>query len=140
MPNNDAPTSELSERECWGRLRAEAYGRLAVIGPDGPMIYPVNAIVDHGSIVFRTNEGEKLDSIRADPRVSFEVDGLEPSGATAWSVIVRGTATEVTRMHEGLDVTELGVTPWQAGAKPSFVRIEPTSISGRTFRRVLPRD
>ena len=140
MGSDNAATSDLSERECWERLRSEAYGRLAVVGPDGPLIYPITAMVDHGSVVFRTTEGNKLDAMRADPRVAFEVDGLDPAEDMAWSVVMTGTAHEVTRMHEGLDVTELGVTPWQAGSKPTFIRIAPGSISGRTFRRIEPAD
>ena len=127
--------AELNERECWDHLRYEAYGRLAVIGPDGPVIYPINAIVDHGTVVFRTGEGGKLDAIRADPRVAFEVDGWDLADDVAWSVVVTGDAREVVRMHESAAVTELGVTPWQAGPKPTYVRIEPSSITGRTFRR-----
>ncbi len=132
-------TTEMTERECWERLRSEAYGRLAVVGEDGPMVYPINALVDHGSIVFRTSEGAKLTALRSEPRVAFEVDGWEPDNGMAWSVIVAGEAREVVGMHEGLDVTELGVTPWQAGPKPTYVRVVPTSISGRTFRRTDPR-
>jgi len=138
MGSDSAGTADLTERECWARLRAEAYGRLAVIGVDGPMVYPINAIVDHGSIVFRTTEGKKLDAMRADPRVAFEVDGWDPADDLAWSVIVAGQAREVVRMHEGLDVTELGVTPWQAGSKPTFIRITPTAITGRVFQRIPP--
>ncbi len=127
--------AELTERECWERLRNEAYGRLAVVGADGPVIYPINAIVDHGSIVFRTAAGGKLAAIRADPRVAFEVDGWDTVADVAWSVLVLGTAREVVRMRESADVTQLGVTPWQAGPKPTYVRLEPSSITGRTFRR-----
>lgn len=127
--------AELTDRECWERLRNEAYGRLAVVGSDGPVIYPINAIVDHGSIVFRTAAGGKLAAIRADPRVAFEVDGWDAADDVAWSVLVRGTAREVVRMRESADVTQLGVTPWQAGPKPTYVRIEPSSITGRMFRR-----
>ncbi len=131
--------AELTERECWERLRNEAYGRLAVIGAEGsPLIYPINAVVDHGSIVFRTAEGTKLDAIRADERVAFEVDGWDTSDELAWSVMVVGLAREVVRMQEGLNATELGVTPWQAGPKPTYVRIDPSSITGRTFRRSDP--
>lgn len=127
--------AELSERECWDHLRNEAYGRLAVIGPDGPVIYPINAIMDHGTVVFRTAEGGKLDAIRADPRVAFEVDGWDLDDDVAWSVLVAGIAREVVRMHESAAVTELDVTPWQAGPKPTYVRIDPSSVTGRTFRR-----
>lgn len=126
---------ELTERECWEHLRNEAYGRLAVIGPEGPVIYPINSIVDHGSIVFRTAAGGKLAAIRADPRVAFEVDGWDTSDDLAWSVLVTGLAKEVVRPLESAAVTELGVTPWQAGPKPIYIRIHPSSITGRTFRR-----
>lgn len=131
-PSDEA---ELTERECWERLRNEAYGRLAVVGADGPVIYPINAVVDHGSIVFRTAAGGKLAAIRADPRVAFEVDGWDTTDDVAWSVLVLGTAREVVRMRESADVTQLGVTPWQAGPKPTYVRLEPSSITGRMFRR-----
>jgi uncharacterized protein len=132
-----SPTNEaaLTERECWEHLRTEAYGRLAVIGADGPVIYPINAVVDHGSVVFRTASGGKLAAIRADPRVAFEVDGWNRDDDVAWSVLVTGIAHEVLRMQEGAHVAELGVTPWQAGPKPTYVRIDPSSITGRTFRR-----
>lgn len=135
MGNATPGESELTERECWERLRNEAYGRLAVIGPDGPLIYPINAIVDHGSVVFRTAEGNKLEAMRADSRVAFEVDGWDRSDDVAWSVLVVGLAHEVVRMQEGAYVTELGVTPWQAGPKPSYVRITPSTVTGRRFRR-----
>jgi nitroimidazol reductase NimA-like FMN-containing flavoprotein (pyridoxamine 5'-phosphate oxidase superfamily) len=125
----------LSERECWERMRGEAYGRLAVVQEDGPAIYPINVIVDHATIVFRTTEGTKLDAMRADPRVAFEVDGWDPEGGLAWSVAITGNAREIVGMHEGLSASELGVTPWQSGPKPIFVRITPRTTSGRKFLR-----
>lgn len=127
--------TQLSERECWEHLRNEAYGRLAVVGEDGPVIFPINAIVDHGSVVFRTAAGAKLTAMRADPRVAFEVDGWNTTDGVAWSVLVTGLAREVVGMLEGADVTELGVTPWQSGPKPTYIRIVTASITGRTFRR-----
>ena len=127
--------TELTERECWDHLRNEAYGRLAVISESGPVIYPINAIVDHGSVVFRTAPGGKLSAMRADPRVAFEVDGWDTVDDVAWSVLVTGNAHEVVRMHESAAVAELGVTPWQSGPKPTYIRIVPSLITGRTFRR-----
>ncbi len=132
---SDTSDVELTERECWERLRNEAYGRLAVIGPDGPVMYPINSVVDHGTIVFRTAAGGKLEAIRADPRVAFEVDGWDVAHDLAWSVLVTGRAHEVVRPLESAAVTELGVTPWQAGPKPTYIRIDPASITGRRFQR-----
>lgn len=138
----DAETNEasceLTERECWEHLRAEAYGRLAVVDDDGPVIYPINVLVDHGTLVFRTTEGAKLDALRDDDRVSFEVDGFDADTSCAWSVVIRGRGREITSPHESADVTELGVTPWQSGPKPTFVRISPRVVTGRTFVRHPP--
>lgn len=128
--------SVLSVRECWELLRAEEYGRLAVTCQDGPDVYPINAFIDHATLVFRTAEGTKLDAIRADHRVAFEVDGYDPRRRTAWSVVIRGVAHEVSDRHEAVETVELGVTPWQHGPKPAFVRITPTSVTGRRFERV----
>lgn len=125
----------LELNDCWALLRNEAYGRLAVIGEDGPDIFPINARVDHGTVVFRTATGSKLSAIHEEPRVAFEVDGYDDVRGTAWSVVIRGTANEVTDQYEGLEVVELGVTPWQRGLKPVFVRIVPTTVSGRRFER-----
>lgn len=126
---------ELSRRECWELIRGEQYGRLAVVGADGPEIFPVNVVVDHATIVFRTAEGAKVDAIRADPRTTFEVDGTDVGGQV-WSVVVKGTASEIEGGAEGIAATELGVTPWQEGPKPIFVRVVPTTVTGRRFDRV----
>jgi len=139
MADPGGPTADdsvLSVRECWALLRAEEYGRLAVNCEDGPDVYPINAFIDHATLVFRTAEGTKLDAIRADDRVAFEVDGYDSRRRTAWSVVIRGVADEVTDRHEAVEAVELGVTPWQRGPKPAFVRITPTSVAGRRFERV----
>lgn len=132
-PLTEPSVEELPIRECWELLRNEPYGRLAVVTDDGPAIYPINTTVDGGRIYFRTASGSKLTAIAADPRVVYEVDGHDES--TAWSVIVRGTAGLVTQAHEGTEVVELGLTPWQLGPKPEFVRIDPTLVTGRRFER-----
>jgi nitroimidazol reductase NimA-like FMN-containing flavoprotein (pyridoxamine 5'-phosphate oxidase superfamily) len=133
LPGDD---SALSVRECWELLRGEEYGRLAVTAADGPDVYPINAFVDHATLVFRTAEGAKLDAIRSDHRIAFEVDGYDADRHTAWSVVIRGTADEVTERLESVDAVELGVTPWQHGPKPAFIRLTPHSVTGRRFRRV----
>lgn len=51
-------------------------GRLATVDEDGfPVIKPVNFVYSGGKILFHSaREGEKLDDIRRDPRVGFEVE------------------------------------------------------------------
>jgi uncharacterized protein len=123
---------ELTETQSWALLRKAVVGRLAVIFEDRPEIFPVNHLVDHGSVVFRTAAGTKL--MGAVGRwVSFEVDGYDLETASAWSVVVKGTAEEVARLYDVLDVFELPLFPWHTAPKPHFIRIEPDSITGRRF-------
>jgi nitroimidazol reductase NimA-like FMN-containing flavoprotein (pyridoxamine 5'-phosphate oxidase superfamily) len=57
-------------------LERSRIGRLATTGADGyPYITPVNYVYLNGSIYFHcARTGEKLDNIRRDPRVCFQVD------------------------------------------------------------------
>lgn len=128
------PNIELNASQSWGLLRGAVVGRLAVISPDHtqPDIFPINYIVDRGSIVFRTSEGSKLAAAR-DSSVAFEADGYNPFTGEAWSVVVKGTAREVKKLHEVFDALNLPLFPWHATPKPRILRIEPDLITGRRF-------
>jgi uncharacterized protein len=123
---------ELSATESWSLLRQAVVGRLAVIVDDRPDIFPVNHLVDHGSVVFRTAAGTKFTGA-VGHRVAFEVDGYDLEKANAWSVVVKGNAQEVNRLYDVLDVVGLPLFPWHSAPKPHFIRIEPDTISGRRF-------
>jgi nitroimidazol reductase NimA-like FMN-containing flavoprotein (pyridoxamine 5'-phosphate oxidase superfamily) len=119
---------------CWSLLRTAEVGRLAVSIADQPDIFPINFVEDHGTIVFRTAEGTKLAAAVLGRGVAFEVDGFDREGGEAWSVVVKGKATELQRMIEIFEATELPLFPWLTSPKPRFVRIVPDSITGRSFR------
>jgi uncharacterized protein len=123
---------ELSTAESWTLLREAVVGRLAVIVDDRPDIFPVNHLVDHGSLVFRTAAGTKLAGA-AGHWVAFEVDGYDVSTASAWSVVMKGEAQHVNRLYDVLEVVELPLFPWHSAPKPCFIRIEPDSITGRRY-------
>jgi uncharacterized protein len=126
----------LEPDECWALLRSAEVGRLAVSNMDRPDIFPVNYVVDHGSVVFRTAEGTKLAAAVLGPAVAFEIDGYDAQAGDAWSVVLKGRASEVQRMYEVFEVTELPLFPWQTSPKPRFVRIEPESVTGRRFHAI----
>ena len=133
MTNDELNTGvELSTTESWTLLREAVVGRLAVIVDDRPDIFPVNHLVDHGSVVFRTAAGSKLAGA-AGHFVAFEVDGYDRLTASAWSVVMKGEAQEVNRLYDVLEVIELPLFPWHTAPKPHFIRIEPDSITGRRF-------
>ena len=123
---------ELSETESWTLLREAVVGRLAVVVDDRPDIFPVNHLVDLGSVLFRSGEGTKLTAAIGNP-VAFEVDGYDLETSSAWSVVVKGRATRVNRLDDVLSVISLPPFAWHSAPKPHFVRIEPDSITGRRF-------
>ena len=128
--------SHLPERECWELLRNCEVARLAVSVNDVPDIFPINFVIDHGTILFRTAEGTKLSATLANPEVAFEADGLDVELQNAWSVVVKGRAQEVTHLHELIDSMDLPLFPWHGAPKSTFIRITPETISGRSFHKV----
>jgi uncharacterized protein len=126
-------TGALDESACWALLRTASVGRLAIVVNHRPEIFPLNFVVDHATVVFRTAGGTKFDWA-AGKDVAFEVDGYDADSGEAWSVVVKGLAREIKQMYEALDALELPLYPWHASSKPHIVRIEPDQITGRRFR------
>ncbi|MDQ1643153.1 MAG: uncharacterized protein QOJ90_2504 [Actinomycetota bacterium] len=123
----------LQEHACWTLLRSVEVARLAVVVDAQPDIFPINFVVDHGSIVFRTDGGSKLSAASSSP-VAFEVDGYDKETNEAWSVVIKGRGEEIKQLHERIESMDLPLFPWNAGPKSYFVRIVPETISGRRFQ------
>jgi hypothetical protein len=128
----DTGAEVLGNSDCWTLLRTVEVGRLAVLVDGAPDIFPVNFVVDHGSLVFRTSPGTKLDAALQDAPVAFEVDGID-ADSRAWSVVLRGVAAERRGLDEALEAGSLPLFPWHGDAKPRFLRITPRTVSGRRF-------
>ena len=126
-------TMEILDREECIRLmegHPAGVGRVALAGPR-PVIFPVNYAIDNGNIVFRTDAGTKFHAAVHKAFVAFEVDWVEPTWQTGWSVVVRGQAHLVTDPDELQRVRRLPLLPWAEGDKENFVSIETKLISGR---------
>jgi uncharacterized protein len=122
---------ELTKRECFELLTREHLGRIALTDPWGPIVLPVNFVLDHHTVVFRTGEGTKLDAASVCPRVAFEVDGTHAPTRTGWSVVIRGEAVEVTDAAELARLRELPLRPWAPCAGHRYVRVLPAALTGR---------
>jgi nitroimidazol reductase NimA-like FMN-containing flavoprotein (pyridoxamine 5'-phosphate oxidase superfamily) len=122
---------QLTAEQCWDLLAGVPVGRLAVLVDSLPEVYPVNFAVDGRSIVFRTDEGNKLRGLGRSPSVCFEADELDVEAKSGWSVLVKGTAREITDSEERRRAEALSLEFWARGAKSRWVRIEPFAISGR---------
>ncbi len=127
----DPTTVDLDEHQCWELLRSQEVGRLAVAITNHPDIFPVNYVVDHATVVFRTAEGTKLAAAVLGESVAFEIDG--EADCAAWSVVIKGRAIEIERMYELFDAVELPLYPWHAAPKHRYVRILPEIVTGRRF-------
>ena len=133
MTNDRSTVDELSESACWTLLRTASVGRLAVWVQDHPDIFPINYAVDHGTVVFRSGTGTKVSAALSDSPVALEADGYDEETTEAWSVVVKGNVEEISRGQDLLDTIDLPLFPWQAGDKSRFIRIIPTTTSGRRF-------
>ena len=134
-PGRQARWRELTRSECFELLSREHLGRVAVVDDQGPIVFPVNFVLDRHMVVFRTDEGTKLDAAARGGRVAFEVDGTDAAAHTGWSVLVRGEAVEVTDPAELARLRRLRLSPWAPGAKNRYVRNLPAALTGRRILR-----
>jgi nitroimidazol reductase NimA-like FMN-containing flavoprotein (pyridoxamine 5'-phosphate oxidase superfamily) len=135
---NDTPTPEnpvihLSDEEAWSFLESQEVGRLAVHAGGVLDIYPITYVVDNRTLVFLTSPGTKLVELTVNDQVAFEIDYYDDH--IAKSVIVHGVAQRLETMAE-IDAAEaLPLTSLIPTTRTRYVRITPSSVSGRLFFR-----
>jgi len=122
--------TELGEAEFWALLVSGSVGRVGFRDDDGPVVLPVNYVVDGETVLFATASYGRMARYLRDEPVAFEVDAAEPQTHSGWSVLVRGNASFVD--YEDLPEDAAGrPAPWPRGARTLFVRVTPTSVTGR---------
>jgi nitroimidazol reductase NimA-like FMN-containing flavoprotein (pyridoxamine 5'-phosphate oxidase superfamily) len=116
-------------------LASSIVGRIACnAAGERPYLVPLAYAYDGESIYAASGPGRKLDLMRADPRVSFEVDRVQQSD-TWQSVVVEGEFEEVSDADEiqlavGLLERATGV-PVVMGEHSIVFRLRLTAKSGR---------
>ncbi len=139
QPPEQRPVLEtLSEAECRDYLGTGGVGRFLFSQTRGPVAVPVNFRMLHGDVVFRTRPGTGQDAGAAQQHVSFEVDHLDETLGEGWSVLLSGHAHVVTDPGELAEVKALGVQPWAAGSRGTYIRLTPAVITGRRIRATGP--
>ncbi len=125
-----------------GILNSCHVGRLGTVGSDGyPMIKPLNFVYHEGKVYFHTaKEGEKINDIKRDSRVCFEVDlpiacvkGIESPCKSEYlyrSVIIKGSARIVENAEERIFALQCLMKKYQPeGGYADFPR-EKLAITG----------
>lgn len=135
MTDGEHRLDALDTDECWRLIARSTVGRLAVSIANHPDIFPVNYVVDAGTIVVNTAPGTKLAAAVLGHGVAFEVDELDHDTHTGWSVVVKGEASEIEDLAGLMNAEELGIETWATSDKTRFVRITPVEVTGRRISR-----
>lgn len=124
--------------DCFGLLGSVPVGRIGFLAGGEVIILPVNFLVDGQDVVFRTAQGSKLSSIEVGHYVGFEADAYDPATETGWSVLVSGLAEIVDDEADAARLDARELRSWGEPADPVWVRIRPSSISGRRLPAAAP--
>ena len=95
-----------------------------------PAIVPVNYALLGSSVVFRTLSDGMLGRACRGAVTAFQVDELDPLGATGTSVFVVGVANPLTD-SETIRALELGIVAAAGGPRDHFIGIPIAEVSGR---------
>ena len=119
---------EISKTECLELLASHRVGRVAYCDALGPVVLPVNYVLDHETVLIQISPHSTLAPHLRSERASFEIDDYDDYNQSGWSVLVRGNAAYV----EAADLPDSDrPVAWVEGQRTLHVRITPHAISGR---------
>ena len=126
------PYEDLPAGECLDLLASKQLGRLAFT-QDGPVILPINYVVDRDSIIIRTSPYGYLGRHLRRCETAIGVDEIDERTGDGWTVLVRGPAAELP----GHEARRLQQRPgsWADGLQSLYLRISPRVVTGRRFGR-----
>ena len=131
-PTDHAGLEILPFGDCLRLLDSVPVGRIGFFTAGEIVILPVNHLVDGQDVIFRTGAGSKLSSIGSKNLAGFEADSYDARTRSGWSVVVSGFTEVVESDDEIRRLNDLGLQSWGSAADaPSWIRIRPTSITGR---------
>lgn len=113
--------------ECWRLLGPAGIGRVAWQSSRGITLLPVNYARLGPVLVLRVAHDSILAELIDTTEVAFEVDDIELSTASGWSVVVRGTSGP----WHGDDPGDRLPMPWAPGQRPVLIGITPSELTGR---------
>ena len=122
------PVKWMSKHKCFSLLEKAVYGRLATCGETNqPYITPVNFVLDDENIYFHCGfKGKKLDNIKNNSRVCFEVSRhgklyAAPSAKNFsmrfWSILIFGRASQVSDENRKLFLMNKLMQKYASGFK-----------------------
>lgn len=129
--NQGAHLVETNAFDAWHLLTSVDVVRVAWNGPDGVNVVPVNCVVADGALWFRTTPYSAIARAGEGTEVTVEADHLDAAARTGWSVVLRAAVELVDPQAAPDPVGELCI--WPEGTRNVYVRLEPTTVTGRTL-------
>ena len=133
----DSTLDQLSIETCLDLLRMHLVGRISVIVDGFPVVLPVNyrLVEDRGGpwILIRTRPGNVID--QGGVNAAFEIDSIDPSHSTGWSVLARGQLSHLDDATIERIKDELDPQPW-LGGRDAWLVVKPVHITGRRLRAI----
>ncbi|MGH8836980.1 MAG: pyridoxamine 5'-phosphate oxidase family protein [Actinomycetes bacterium] len=120
----------LTRDDALWLMSREPVGRVIYTVGGLPAVTPVNFALVDGTIVIRTVPGSRLATAIDDSVVAFQVDEIDATSHTGWSVTVIGQANEVRDRAEISRLTGL-VHPWAEGPRNQVIQIRADLVTGR---------
>jgi uncharacterized protein len=118
--------TELVPDECWSLAATQPVGRLAWTGAHRPTVIPVNFVVTGTEVLVRTTAYSELARECDDSPVAFEIDDVDSSTRSGWSVLMRGRG----HLEYGPPV-DAEPDVWVRGPRHLRMRIDVTEVTGR---------
>lgn len=127
--------TRLSGDECGHLLRGHSVGRVSWVSSRGLQVLPVSYVSSGGMIYFRTNPDSVMGELAGPIAVAFEVDDIDVTTATGWSVLVQGEARDHDESSSDLRIPDA----WAPGERTLTVVISVSTCTGRAVSAAHPR-
>lgn len=126
--------SDLGVETCWRLVGDAPLSRVGFVHEGRPLVLPINHVVDEQTIVFRTSAASSLGALVVGQQVALEVDDCAPDRETGWSVVIAGEIERMPHRARRL-VPGGGPSPWAPGERDEWLRIVPSSVTGKVISR-----
>jgi nitroimidazol reductase NimA-like FMN-containing flavoprotein (pyridoxamine 5'-phosphate oxidase superfamily) len=131
MPHDEWSQISLSRSESVALLSQSRAGRVVFTERALPAVAPVPFAFQLGEIVMHSSGDARLaDAAERGSVLAFEVDGMDATARTAWSVVVVGEPALVTSDDDRARIGR-ALRPWVPGLQDVCIRLPLTVVTGR---------
>jgi hypothetical protein len=132
-PVDHAGLEILPFADCLRLLDSVPVGRVGFLSDGEIVILPVNHLTDGPDVIFRTGSGSKLSSVGSKNLIGFEAASTTLVRVPGWPAVISGFTGVMESDAEIERFERLGLQSWggATAGDPHWVRIRPTSVTGR---------